>query len=95
VNNRSVIKFNLFNDGFSGDLSNIEKVGTVKALTGPIVRGDAETVKKHLDEIGSMTPELLNLYRTLGRYTVNIAESGGNLSKEKVRLLFQILSEND
>jgi len=78
----------------SGTLSNIEKVGTVKALTGPIVRGDAETVKKHVDEIGSMTPELLSLYQTLGRYTVNIAESGGNLSKEKVQVLFQILAEN-
>jgi len=77
-----------------GTLSNIEKVGTVKALTGPIVRGDAETVKKHVDEIGSMAPELLALYRTLGRYTVTIAESSGNLSKEKVRLLFQILAEN-
>jgi len=58
----------------SGTLSNIEKVGTVKALTGPIVRGDSETVKKHVDEIGSMAPELLTLYRTKGRHTVNIAK---------------------
>jgi predicted short-subunit dehydrogenase-like oxidoreductase (DUF2520 family) len=78
----------------SGTLSNIEKVGTVKALTGPIVRGDAETVKKHVDEIDSMAPELLNLYRTLGRYTVTIAESGGNLPKEKARQLLTILAEN-
>jgi hypothetical protein len=47
-----------------------------------------------MDEIGSMAPELLYMYRTLGRYTVTIAESGGNLSKEKVRLLLQILTEN-
>ncbi len=79
----------------NGTLSNIEKVGTVKALTGPIARGDAETVKKHVDEIGSMAPEFLTLYRTLGRYTVTIAESGGNLSKEQVRRLFQILDKND
>ncbi|MFO7560258.1 MAG: Rossmann-like and DUF2520 domain-containing protein [Desulfobacterales bacterium] len=78
----------------NGTLSNIEKVGTVKALTGPIVRGDAETVKKHVDEISSMAPELLTLYRTLGRHTVTIAESGGNLSKEQVQRLFEILDEN-
>jgi len=77
----------------NGTLSNIEKVGTVKALTGPIVRGDAETVKKHVDEISSKAPELLSLYRALGRYTVTIAESGGNLSKENVQLLLQILAE--
>jgi len=77
-----------------GTLSNIEKVGTVNALTGPIVRGDAETVKKHVNEIGSMAPELLSLYRTLGRYTVALAESGGKLSTEKVRLLLQVLAEN-
>jgi len=64
-----------------------------KALTGPIVRGDTETVGTHIDEISRMAPGLLNLYQTLGRYTVNIAESGGNITKEKARELIQILSE--
>ncbi len=76
-----------------GTLFNIEKKGTEKALTGPIVRGDTETIRTHIDEILRMAPDLLNLYQTIGRYTVNIAESGGNITKERARELIQILSE--
>jgi predicted short-subunit dehydrogenase-like oxidoreductase (DUF2520 family) len=56
-----------------GTLSNIEKVGVRKALTGPIARGDVKTVKKHMEDIGSRRPDLLALYKLLGFYTVDIA----------------------
>ncbi len=75
-----------------GTLSNIEKKGPAKALTGPIVRGDTETVQTHVDEILRMAPDLLNLYQTLGEYTVRIAESEGNISTAKAQELIRILS---
>ncbi|MEA3279377.1 MAG: Rossmann-like and DUF2520 domain-containing protein [Thermodesulfobacteriota bacterium] len=74
-------------------LSNIEKVGISKALTGPIVRGDIETVKKHLEEIGSKTPQLLDLYKTLGFHTIDIAMAGGGLSKSSAQKLKKIFSD--
>jgi len=48
------------------------------ALTGPIVRGDAETVAAHRDAIGVNRPELLALYDTLAERTVAIAAASTN-----------------
>ncbi|MEA3428704.1 MAG: Rossmann-like and DUF2520 domain-containing protein [Thermodesulfobacteriota bacterium] len=76
-----------------GTLSNIQKVGISKALTGPIVRGDIETVKRHLEEIGSKTPDLLDLYKTLGFHTIDIAMAGGSLSKSSAQNLKKIFSD--
>ncbi|MBW1941147.1 MAG: DUF2520 domain-containing protein, partial [Deltaproteobacteria bacterium] len=59
-----------------GTLDNIEKVGIPAALTGPIARGDIETVTRHLDENRQKKPELLSLYQTLGLHTIDIALSG-------------------
>ena len=76
-----------------GTLSNIEKTGTVKALTGPIARGDVETVEDHVAAIQARKPDLLQLYKTLGRYTIPIAAAAGGLSDEDGRQLAKILSE--
>ena len=74
-----------------GTLANVEKGGVVKALTGPIVRGDVETVEKHIQAIGSEKPELLALYKTLGFYTIDIANAGGTLSEKVTQRLKNIL----
>ncbi len=76
-----------------GTLSNIEKTGTVKALTGPIARGDVETVQDHVKAIQAWKPELLQLYKTLGRYTLPIAKAAGGLSEEAGRQMNRHLAE--
>ena len=70
-----------------GTLSNIEKAGIPAALTGPIARGDIETVKRHIEEIRKKSPELLDLYNTLGFHTIGIAESKGTLSEKSADIL--------
>jgi len=75
----------------NGTLTNIEKVGIPNALTGPISRGDVETIEQHIDAIGSKTPELLLLYRTLGLHTIDIAKAAGTLSEEAADKLNEIL----
>lgn len=75
----------------NGTLSNIERVGIPDALTGPISRGDVKTVEQHLDAIGSKTPELLSLYRTLGLHTIGIARDAGTLSEETAAELGEML----
>ena len=42
-------------------------------LTGPIQRGDWETVERHLDAIRSERPELETMYRVLADATVAVA----------------------
>ncbi len=43
------------------------------ALTGPIARGDEETVERHLAAIDGVAPELLSLYHALAERTRAIA----------------------
>jgi predicted short-subunit dehydrogenase-like oxidoreductase (DUF2520 family) len=44
---------------------NVERLGLPGALTGPVRRGDARGVERHLEVIRSRTPELVPLYRAL------------------------------
>ena len=74
----------------NGTLSNIEKAGIPAALTGPVVRGDIATVKRHIKAIEKKMPELLDLYNTLGFYTIGIAESKGALSEKSADILTKI-----
>lgn len=59
-------------------LENIFRSGPAFALTGPVIRGDAELVKMELDAISD--PELKVLYRFLGRVALKLAESQGAFS---------------
>ena len=74
-----------------GTLSNIEKTGTIEALTGPIVRGDVETVEKHVEEIGVKQPELLPLYKSFGFYTIDIASNRGAISESCTQKLKKLM----
>ncbi len=65
-----------------GTLSNIGAKGIPAALTGPIARGDVATVSAHLKAIEKDAPELLQLYRCLGLYTVDLAKAKGTLDRE-------------
>ena len=55
-----------------GAVANIRERGVVGALTGPIRRGDADTVSSHLSALGD--PEL---YRILGLVALRIAKEAG------------------
>jgi predicted short-subunit dehydrogenase-like oxidoreductase (DUF2520 family) len=51
------------------------------ALTGPIARGDEETISRHLNAIGGQAPELLELYDALAARTRALAsERSGTLA---------------
>ena len=48
------------------------------ALTGPIARGDEETVERHLEAIRETAPELLDVYRVLADRTRALAARKGS-----------------
>jgi predicted short-subunit dehydrogenase-like oxidoreductase (DUF2520 family) len=50
------------------------------ALTGPVVRGDAETVARHIDEIGNVSPQTADVYVAMARVTARRAVDAGLLS---------------
>lgn len=53
-------------------LGNIENAGTVNALTGPLVRGDENTITAHVEAIKTQTPEFSTLYQTMGLSTIDM-----------------------
>ncbi len=55
-------------------LQNLEGKEPKEALTGPIKRGDAETVKKHIEILSKDLPELAELYKVLGKETMNMID---------------------
>lgn len=75
-----------------GTLSNVRKVGIPDALTGPISRGDVETVACHVRAIEEKTPALLALYKALGQHTITVALAKGSLEKNAAEALEKILS---
>jgi len=57
-------------------VENARAVAPSVALTGPVARGDVETVRAHLAALET-APEVLELYRALSREAVVLAESAG------------------
>jgi predicted short-subunit dehydrogenase-like oxidoreductase (DUF2520 family) len=72
-----------------GTLENVEDLGIPAALTGPIARGDADTVRLHL---GRLSPEDRLLYCGLGREALRVAARAG-LAQDRVERLAELLSE--
>jgi predicted short-subunit dehydrogenase-like oxidoreductase (DUF2520 family) len=70
-----------------GTLLNIETRGAAEALTGPIARGDAGTIEKHLQAFRETLPDLLNAYCELGLMTVDIALRKGSLTPERAKII--------
>ncbi len=74
-----------------GTLLNIERGGILEALTGPIERGDTETVKAHLKALMDGYPEGLCFYRLLGKAILKAAQEKGKLSPAAQAELSQAL----
>ena len=70
-------------------LDNALRLGDA-ALTGPVSRGDAGTVRRHLDRIA---PESLPAYLALARRTADRAIAAGRLRPQDAVLLLDVLAE--
>src|SRR5439155_1485171 len=57
-----------------GTLENLSHGQPMDALTGPVVRGDDSTIRRHLE---SLTKDDALLYRALGRAALELAEKRG------------------
>lgn len=57
-----------------GTMDNIEQLGFGAALTGPVARGDADTVRLHLSRLSDRER---GLYSALGRETLRLARAAG------------------
>ncbi len=66
-------------DLLSGTVENLRRIGTPRALTGPISRGDVPVVRGHLAALRRHLPEAVPLYCSLGLWTVGVGSRKGTL----------------
>lgn len=74
-------------------LANARGLGTDAALTGPATRGDAGTVRAHIEALAAGAPGSLEVYRALMRRGVEIAVRRGTLAPEAVERLRAALAD--
>ncbi|MFD9125377.1 Rossmann-like and DUF2520 domain-containing protein, partial [Kitasatospora sp. NPDC059571] len=63
------------------------------ALTGPVARGDAGTLRRHLDQLAGASPDIGPAYRAMARATAQRAVRGGALKEEAAAALLDVLNE--
>jgi len=85
--------FKILKPLIDGTLNNIEKIGIPEALTGPIARGDVDTVAAHIEHITAQVPELKALYCNLGVDTTGIAQAKGALDEDGVAAFLKLLKK--
>jgi len=68
--------------------------GPAAALTGPVARGDAETVSRHLEKLAAADPDLAALYAALARATADLSAEKGEAPVEGL-LAIRELTEPD
>jgi predicted short-subunit dehydrogenase-like oxidoreductase (DUF2520 family) len=63
------------------------------ALTGPIVRGDVNTVRAHLAEIAGAAPQVLSSYAAMARATLGRVVTDGRLLPIRAASMRRVLDE--
>ncbi len=74
-----------------GTIRNIEDQGTLRSLTGPVARGDAGTIEKHLEAFRERLPALLDAYCLMGLRAADIAVKKGSVARERAETIKTLL----
>jgi len=75
-----------------GTIKNLEDLGSPAALTGPVARGDGETIERHLEALAPLPRDIRRLYCELGLYTLRVAQRKGKLDSGDGRHLWHLLT---
>lgn len=73
-----------------GTLHNVKNLGSEKALTGPLIRGDIAAVRRHLDVLRA-DAGLRRIYKLLAREGLKIARASG-LEAKTAKALSRLLA---
>jgi len=75
-----------------GNLNNLLNFDPSHALTGPVARGDVETIQKHVDAL--FLNDYAKIYSILGQYAVELADLDLKIKKHLLTLLKDSNHEN-
>lgn len=76
-----------------GTVDDIFSLGTTAALTGPIERGDVETIKRQLQAIKQWGDNPAELYKLLSEVTVELSQKKGSASDDSLTQLADTLKK--
>jgi predicted short-subunit dehydrogenase-like oxidoreductase (DUF2520 family) len=76
----------------TGTINNIDNIGLPDCLTGPVARGDSDTIERHLRALEARSPYLLTTYKELGLQTIPIALAKGKVNEQKAKEMKALLS---
>ena len=63
------------------------------AITGPVARGDANTVREHLRVLANFDPAVAQAYRAMARLTAIRALASGTLQPQLAEVLLSVLAD--
>lgn len=72
-------------------VDNVFRLGTVKALTGPIARGDHAVVARHLEALSAWDAHTGDIYKTLGVVALQLARAQGEADAGALAQLERLL----
>lgn len=75
-----------------GTLQNIKNKGVEKALTGPITRGDVQTIEQHLKILKKFDKRVMSVYSYLGGQLLPIAQEEG-LPRDKSKKMEKLFKK--
>jgi len=65
--------------------------GGAESLTGPVVRGEKESIARHLEALADVTPELAEDYALIARVIVDSAIRANRIVKEEAMRMLELL----
>jgi predicted short-subunit dehydrogenase-like oxidoreductase (DUF2520 family) len=74
-------------------LDNVLSIGTARALTGPIARGDDEVVKRHLAALDAWNERIAAIYRDLGAVALALARERDEADADALLRIEALLAE--
>src|SRR5437667_1785101 len=77
-----------------GTADNVEKLGAAGGLGSAIARGDAGTIRRHLDVLAREAPDSLELYRILSLRTIPLALAKGTLEPAAAKEISALLEKS-
>ena len=72
-------------------LANLSRAGIGASVTGPTARGDATTLRRHLEALEERLPRLIPLYCSLSQASLPLAKE--RLSAEKLEAMEQLIED--
>ena len=78
-----------------GTVDNIFRLGPAKALTGPVARGDHGIVARQYQALKGWDPEIAALYKSLGRFALDLSRQQGTAPAEGLAALEVLLAARE